>query len=237
MGKDTKKMPWFRMYAEFATDPKVQMLSEQHQRRYIMLLCLRCCNGDETLHDDAIAFQLRITNDEWSATKDVLMSKELITKEGKPTAWDKRQYLSDTSTERVKRHREKTKRSSNVAATPPEAETETDTDTEADISKKEVSAKSLVPSKNEKLEAFEAWYSRYPLKKGRKQAEKAWDKLTPDEMQRCIDVVNNPDFDAHMSKMVRGTKDFRKHPSTWLNGGCWEDEMVQSYKSQNGDPF
>ena len=31
-------MDWFRMYAEFATDPKVQMLSEADQRRYIMLL-------------------------------------------------------------------------------------------------------------------------------------------------------------------------------------------------------
>ena len=41
---------WFRFYAEFATDPKVQMLSEQDQRRFIMLLCLRCSNGDVTLH-------------------------------------------------------------------------------------------------------------------------------------------------------------------------------------------
>ena len=39
---------WFRLYAEFAHDPKVQMLSEVDQRRYIMLLCMRC-NGDVTL--------------------------------------------------------------------------------------------------------------------------------------------------------------------------------------------
>ena len=41
--------PWFRMYHELAVDPKVQMLSEIDQRRYLMLLCLRCCNGDVTL--------------------------------------------------------------------------------------------------------------------------------------------------------------------------------------------
>ena len=58
--------PWFRMYAEFATDPKVQMMSEADQRRFVMLLCLRCSNDDVTLHDDEVAFQLRISNDEWS---------------------------------------------------------------------------------------------------------------------------------------------------------------------------
>ena len=40
--------PWFRLYSEFATDPKVQMMSESYQRRFIMLLCIRC-NGDVTL--------------------------------------------------------------------------------------------------------------------------------------------------------------------------------------------
>ena len=55
---------WFRMYAEFATDPKVQMLSEVDQRRYIMLLRLRCGNGDVTFHDDEVAFQLRINSEE-----------------------------------------------------------------------------------------------------------------------------------------------------------------------------
>ena len=71
-------MPWFRLYSEFATDPKVQMLSESDQRRYIMLLCLRCSNGTVTLHDDEIAFQLRISNDEWAATKAILVNKGLI---------------------------------------------------------------------------------------------------------------------------------------------------------------
>ncbi len=33
---------WFRLYHEFSADPKVQMLSEADQRRYIMLLCMRC---------------------------------------------------------------------------------------------------------------------------------------------------------------------------------------------------
>lgn len=119
---------WFRMYAEFAHDPKVQMLSEADQRRYMMLLCMRCSNGDVTLHDADVTFVLRISEPEWAATKAVLMSKNLIDEDNKPTAWEKRQYRSDSSAERVSKHRETKKQRSNDDVTlqkrPVEAEGE-----------------------------------------------------------------------------------------------------------------
>lgn len=115
---------WFRMYAEFATDPKVQMLSETDQRRYVMLLCLRCGNGDTTLEDKEVAFQLRIGNEEWAKSKAVLRAKELIDDDNKPTAWEKRQYASDSSTERVRGWRNSQKQKVNVTVTPPETERE-----------------------------------------------------------------------------------------------------------------
>jgi len=116
---------WFRLYAEFATDPKVQMLSESDQRRYIMLLCVRC-NGDVTLQDEEVAFQLRISNEEWAQTKAVFISKSLITEDNKPTAWDKRQYISDSSAARVAKHRNTKKQERNVTVTPPDTDTDTD---------------------------------------------------------------------------------------------------------------
>ena len=119
---------WFRMYAEFANDPKVQMLSETEQRRYIMLLCVRC-NGDVTLHDSEVAFQLRISNDEWCATKAVLVAKNLVTDDNQPTAWDKRQFSSDSSAARVSKHREAKKAACNVTVTA-QIQNRTDTDTE-----------------------------------------------------------------------------------------------------------
>lgn len=128
-------MDWFRLYGEFATDPKVQMLSEADQRRYVMTLCLRCSNGDVTLQDEEMAFQLRISNEEWSRTKAVLQSKGLIDDRNQPTAWDRRQFRSDSSAERVRRHREAKKTGCNVTETPPEADTEADTETEAEKSK------------------------------------------------------------------------------------------------------
>lgn len=47
---------WFRLYAEFANDPKIQMMSESNQRRYIMLLCVRCNDEVRKITDDEIAF-------------------------------------------------------------------------------------------------------------------------------------------------------------------------------------
>ena len=74
--------PWFRLYSEFAIDAKMQMMSEAFQRRYIMLLCLRCSNGDVTLQDDEVAFQLRISNEEWLDTKACFVDKGLIAIDG-----------------------------------------------------------------------------------------------------------------------------------------------------------
>lgn len=123
---------WFRMYAEFLSDPKVQMLSEADQRRYIMLLCMRCSNGDVTLQDAEVAFQLRISNDEWIATKARLTERDLIDADNKPTAWNRRQFVSDTSNSRVSRHRERkreaSKRECNVTVAPPDTDSETDSE-------------------------------------------------------------------------------------------------------------
>lgn len=106
-------MDWFRMYGEFATDPKVQMMPEAMQRRLVMLLCLQCSNGLETFHeterDSSIAFALRISDAELAATKELFMRKEFINSDWTLRNWEKRQYASDSSTARVRRHREKSK--------------------------------------------------------------------------------------------------------------------------------
>lgn len=136
-----KVNPWFRLHSEFATDPKIQMLSEADQRRFVMLLCLRCSNGDVTLHDHEIAFQLRISDQEWEATKKCFIERKLIDKNNRVISWEKRQYLSDSSVERVRRHRERMKQGCNVtetlrngsetvSVTPPDTDTDTDTDSE-----------------------------------------------------------------------------------------------------------
>lgn len=112
---------WFRLYAEFAHDAKVQMMSECDQRRLVMLFCIRC-NGDVTLQDEEVAFQLRISNEEWQVTKANFVSKGFINSDNEVLNWDKRQFVSDSSAERVAKHREKKKQERNVTVTPPDTE-------------------------------------------------------------------------------------------------------------------
>jgi hypothetical protein len=125
--------PWFRLYSEFAHDPKIQMLSEAMQRRYVMLMCLRCSEVLETLHETEIAFQLRLSTDELDETKQLFISKNFIDKHWNLLNWDKRQFVSDSSTMRVAKHRSKKKQVSNADETlqkRPSNAIDTDTDTE-----------------------------------------------------------------------------------------------------------
>ena len=127
--------PWFRLYSEFAHDPKIQMLSEAMQRRYVMLLCLRCSEVLETLHETEIAFQLRLSAQELDDTKQLFIGKKFIDKQWNLLNWDKRQFVSDSSTMRVARHREKKKQDSNSDETLQERPSNA-IDTEADTDKK-----------------------------------------------------------------------------------------------------
>jgi hypothetical protein len=66
-------------------------------------------------------------------TKDLFISKNFIDKHWNLLNWDKRQFVSDSSTMRVAKHRNKKKQVSNVSETlqkRPSNATDTDTDTE-----------------------------------------------------------------------------------------------------------
>lgn len=203
-------MQWFRMYGEFINDPKVQMLSEIDQRRYIMLLCIRC-NEDVTLHDDIIVFQLRISSEEWKQTKQALINKNLIDKNNNITNWNKRQYISDTSNERVKKHRlNKKKQGCNVTVTP--SDTDTDTDTENIIP--------LNPPRDKKgckfdfeIHVTDEWY--YEAKRiSEEKGQRLSDKQIKFVMEQFADYwngvsgakANKKDWIATWRNWVRGIK-------------------------------
>ena len=134
--------PWFRLYHEFADDPKVQILSEPMQRRLIMLFCHRCkCDGLVTFREQEAAFHWRITPEEMSKTKDLFIQQGFIDKEWNLLNWNDRQYLSDSSTDRTRAYRERMRtsrerhsdggeRSVTVGVTVQDTEPDTETDTE-----------------------------------------------------------------------------------------------------------
>ncbi|OFJ47861.1 hypothetical protein BA896_001450 [Janthinobacterium lividum] len=142
--------PWFRMYSEFAHDPKVQMLPEVMQRRYVMLMCMRCSNALVTLQADEIAFHLRIDAAQLEETKALFVAKGFINEAWELLNWEKRQFSSDTSAQRVAKHRAAKKAAEEVACNGSvtlqqqksnalDTDTDTDTDTEEKIRAKATS--------------------------------------------------------------------------------------------------
>ena len=67
---------------------------------------------------------------------------------------------------------------------------------------------------------FEQFYDAYGNKKGKKNAEKAFAKINPDEelFKQIMDGVER----YHQSRNWR--EGYRKEPATWLNGECWNDD-------------
>lgn len=69
---------------------------------------------------------------------------------------------------------------------------------------------------------FTEFYASYPRKVARRDAEKAWAKLSPDERAKALQAL--PQHIRYWD--VRGTeKEFIPHPATWLNGARFEDEL------------
>ena len=119
-------MRWFRLYDEVLDDPKVQFLPPEQFKAWVNLLCLASKNEGKLPDMQAISFALRLPFHETQTIVENLVSLSLLDR-GKngliPHNWSKRQYKSDTSTDRVKRFR-------NVArnVSKPLHETVTDTD-------------------------------------------------------------------------------------------------------------
>lgn len=206
---------WFRMYHEFATDPKIQMLSEAYQRRFVMVLCLRCCNDDVTLQDEEIAFQLRISNEEWSDTKKVFLDKGLINGDNNPANWDKRQFVSDSSAERVRRHRAKKskqqKTQCNVTVTPPDTDTDTDTDIKKTKQKKSALDYSCWPSM-----PSEQVYSDWVEMRKRKKANVTQTVINSFGKELCIAAKHGFTVDQCLSECI--ASNWQGFKAEWLVG-------------------
>jgi hypothetical protein len=175
--------PWFRMYSEFADDPKVQMMPEVMQRRLVMLFCERCkC---ETLHETERAFHWRINETELAQTKAVFVEKGFIDEQWNLLNWNRRQFISDSSTERVRQYRERMKQGETlqkhdgpVSVTPPDTDTDTDTDQNKKQKRAVVSLPPLAALEQAGL-SLEDYESYMAVRKAKKQPfvdERARDK-------------------------------------------------------------
>jgi len=103
---------WFRAYDEALDDPKIQRLSDALFKTWFNLLCLASRNNGALPEVSEIAFALRLSEKDAGKRIGELIESGLIDRDGetlRPHNWNHRQFSSDVSNERVKRHRERKK--------------------------------------------------------------------------------------------------------------------------------
>ncbi len=121
---------WFRFHALALNNPRVRRLSDKNFRIWVNLMCVVCLEGDASngklpsLED--CAMMLHETVDETKVAFHALQTAgliETVDETFRISKWKEKQYKSDTSTERVRRHR---KRLRNVPETAPDTEQNTE---------------------------------------------------------------------------------------------------------------
>ena len=210
---------WFRFYSEFASDPKVQILSEALQRRYVMLLCLH--NADHYIYaqDDELAFALNITVEDWQETKAKLINRGLLNEDGSIHGWENRQTISDLkdpgAAARQKRYREKRKenRESNVTrnvtpcnVTPLE---------EKRIEENRIDKKDTRATRAVSVGRFDEFWEAWPNKVGKPIAAKSYAKVSG-EHEAIMEGLS-----AYIASKPSDRPWL--NPSTFLNQRRWED--------------
>ena len=69
---------------------------------------------------------------------------------------------------------------------------------------------------------FNDFYNQYPRKMARKDAEKAWNRLTPIQQAECLEAM--PNYLKYW-KIKETAKDFIPYPATFLNQERWTDDI------------
>lgn len=84
-------------------------------------------------------------------------------------------------------------------------------------------------------EEFNIWYSKYPLKKSKDTALKKFISIREDGIS-LEELINGLDGYIRELKLKNTEDKFIKHPSTWLNQCCWNDEYIkpERKKAYNG---
>lgn len=210
---------WWRAYDEAVDDPKLCLLTDKQHRAWFNLCCITSQNAGKLPALAAVAFKLHTTPEKAKAIVAELVALGLVdldeTGNAAPHNWGRRQFQSDSSTERVKRFRKQDGNvTPSVSVTPPETErqiTETDSDTEKE-GKEATRARALAFP-------FDPFWQKFPNKVGKQAAEKAFDRV------RKKGAVTFENLMAGLDRYLVKTDDRPWcNPATWLNEGRWDDQ-------------
>lgn len=121
---------WWRAYSRARHDAKLLKLTDKQFRWWFNLVCVASENGGTLPPHADLSAEFRVSGKTTTKMLDDLIAAGLFdhSDEGiRPHNWNTLQYVSDSSSNRVKQFRE---RHRNVSVTPSESETEPDTEPE-----------------------------------------------------------------------------------------------------------
>lgn len=208
------KLQWWRAYSRMIDDDRLRLVAFEDRWHFVALCCLKCegllDDQDPDLRMRRVAVKMGLQLRDLEEVHRRLFEVGLIDENMSPKAWDELQYKSDTSSERVRKHRAKTKASKvkrpcNVSVTAPETETDTETN------KKERVRVSEYPDDFE--EFWNAW-----LSSGgggdKAPAFTAWKSLNDPDRQLAASIAAQW-FEAWRKSAPESAKAI--HASTYLN--------------------
>lgn len=227
-------MRWFRFYDDAINDPKILRLSDANFRAWVTLLCLASKNDGVLPSTNDIALVLRMKPAkvaEWLAT---LTAAGLVDNDNGlfcPHNWNVRQFKSDVSNERVKRHRERRRNgecnvTETAPVTPPETEQKQSTDTE----QKERS-RAVAPSDDWPSDFGDQFWQAYPRKTEKLAAMKKLAAIRKTGVVTFVDLMAG----VRRYAALKTEPQYTKHPTTWLNAGCWADETQPGATNGHGN--
>lgn len=196
---------WFRFYSDAMRNPKVAKLADNDFRLWVELLAVASENDGKIPNLEDLKHLLRRRLDHLKGGVKRLISNGLIdVLEGgyEPHNWTKFQYKSDSSTDRVRKHRSKR----NVSVTPPD----TDTDTEEEKNTKKSTARgTLLPDDFVMPDDWIAWA----------QEKKGWSENTVNKESEVFVLWWQAKAGAGARK-----KDWKKTWQVWVNNSTRKND-------------
>ena len=98
------------------------------------------------------------------------------------------------------------------------------------------SIKTTNKSLNSCANSFSQFWKAYPKKRSKGQAEKAWQRLKPDERLQG-EILGAVQRATKSEDWTRDGGRYIPHPATWLNATGWEDELHGAAQQDDGYEF
>lgn len=215
---------WFRVYDDLLNNAKLQKLSAETFRGTLNCWCIASKHDGKLPPLEEVAFMLRMAPKKAADLLNELEAAGLLDNvDGKltPHNWSSRQYKSDTSNERVQRHRQRKRNATcnvtgNDGVTPPEQ-------TQIQIEDSRSVADATRPIVDD---PFDRFYRAYPKRDGanpRKPAKAKFEKLVRNGADPEAIIAGATRYADELAGQNKLNTVYVAQANTWLNQERWRD--------------